>query len=118
MRTLTIKQRAGPLERDARRRDVRRDVVLPIHLVEVEPLRRAEPLDPARVMVDEGLLPAVCVSVRVGQTLGAEEEDRRALVEGRDAADPDDVRVEAERVPALCDRGRVALAEPPDPGHP
>ena len=110
--------RSGPLERDAGRQDVRLDDVLPQDLVEVKPLRRAEPLDRPRVVVDEVRLPAVCVSVRVGQTLGAEEEDRRALVDGLDAADPDDVRVEAERVPALCDRDRVAREEPPDEGQP
>ena len=61
-----LELRAGPLERDARRRDARLDEDLPLHLVEVEPLRSAEPLDRLRVGVVEERLPAVCVSMRVG----------------------------------------------------
>ena len=57
--------RARRLQRDARRRDVRLDDVLARDLVEVEPLRRAEPLDSLRVVVDEVRLPALWVSVRV-----------------------------------------------------
>ena len=55
--------RAGRLERDAPRQDMRLVDVLEHDLVEVEPLRRAEPLDSLRVVVDEVRLPAVCVSV-------------------------------------------------------
>ena len=77
-----------------------------------------ELLDRPRVVVDEVRLPAVCVSAEWGQTPRAEEENRRVLVDGRVAADPDNVRVEAEHVPALDGRGRVAREEAPDEWHP
>ena len=50
------------------------------------------------------------------QTLSDEEEDRRAQVDGLDGIHPDDVRVDAEGVPALGDLDRVILEEPPDEG--
>ena len=58
-----LELRAGRLERDARRRDAPLDDILEHDLVEVEPFRRAELLDRLRVVVDEGRLLAVCVSV-------------------------------------------------------
>ena len=70
MQTVTTKLRAGPLEREARRRDVRLDDFLPEHLVEVEPLRSAETLDRPRVVVDEVGLTAVCVTVGLARRFG------------------------------------------------